>query len=62
MPFRGASCESWAKIGNEKLAKLTTPRVHAFRDELLRTCSRQLARSILSIFKSIIAMLGVEAT
>jgi integrase len=42
------------RIGNEKLAKLTTPRVHAFRDELLQTCGRELAKSVLSIFKSIL--------
>jgi integrase len=42
------------RIGNEKLAKLTTPRVHAFRDDLLQTCGRELAKSVLSIFKSIL--------
>src|SRR5258708_14396068 len=32
------------RIGNEKLAKLTTPRINAFRDDLLRTCTRRLAK------------------
>jgi integrase len=43
------------RIGNEKLAKLTTPRVAAFRDELLRTtCSRTLAGKVLTCLKAVI--------
>src|SRR6266849_4885655 len=42
------------RIGNEKLAKLTTPRINAFRDELLRTCSRRLAKRVLTNLKSIL--------
>jgi integrase len=43
------------RIGNEKLAKLSTPRINAFRDELLRTvCSRGLARKVLTILKMIL--------
>ncbi len=42
------------RIGNEKLAKLTTPRINAFRDELLRTCSRRLAKRVLTSLKSIL--------
>jgi integrase len=43
------------RIGAEKLAKLTTPRVNAFRDELLRTtCSRTLAGKVLTCLKAII--------
>jgi integrase len=42
------------RIGSEKLAKLTNPRINVFRDELLRTCSRTLAKRVLSNLKSII--------
>jgi integrase len=42
------------RIGNERLAKLTTPGVNAFRDELLRTCTRTLAKRTLVVFKSIL--------
>jgi integrase len=43
------------RIGAERLAKLTTPRVNAFRDDLLRTtCSRTLARKVLVCLKSVI--------
>jgi integrase len=43
------------RIGAEKLAKLTTPRINAFRDDLLRTCSsRTLAHKIFVSFKSIL--------
>ncbi len=40
------------RIGREKLAKLTTPRVNAFRDELLRSMSRPLAKKVLTSLKS----------
>jgi integrase len=43
------------KIGGERLAKLTTPRINAFRDELLRTCcSRGLAKKVLICLKAVI--------
>jgi integrase len=43
------------RIGAERLAKLTTPQVNAFRDELVRTaCSRTLAGKILRCLKSVI--------
>ena len=35
------------RIGNFKLASLTTPRVNAFRDDLLATMSRAMARKVL---------------
>jgi integrase len=43
------------RMGAERLAKLTTPRINAFRDELLRTtCSRTLAGKVLRCLKSVI--------
>jgi integrase len=42
------------RIGNQKLAALTTPRVHAFRDELLSSMSRPMARKLLTSLKSIL--------
>jgi integrase len=42
-------------IGAVKLARLSTPVVQAFRDELLETRARSLARKILSSLKSIIS-------
>jgi integrase len=43
------------RIGTERLAKLTTPRINAFRDELLLAmCSRSLAKRVLFCLKSII--------
>src|SRR5262245_12905733 len=41
-------------LGNDKLAKLTTPRIHAFKDDLLRTISRPLARKVLVSLKSLL--------
>ena len=35
------------RIGNHKLASLTTPRVNTFRDDLLATMSRAMARKVL---------------
>jgi integrase len=43
-----------SRIGTEKLAKLSTPMVEKFRDDLLRGCSRALARKVLSSLKSIL--------
>jgi integrase len=42
------------RIGGEKLATLTSPRVEAFRDELLRDLSRILAKKVLTSLKSIL--------
>ena len=42
------------RIGREKLAKLTTPRVQAFRDELLTALSRAQAKKVLVSFKSLL--------
>jgi integrase len=43
-----------SRIGNEKLARLSTPLVEAFRDDLLRQNSRTLARKVLASLKSIL--------
>jgi integrase len=42
------------RIGRERLAQLTTPRIHAFRDELLRNLSRPMAKKILVSLKAVI--------
>jgi integrase len=42
------------RIGNEKLAALTTPRLNTFRDELLSTMSRTMARKVMSSLKSLL--------
>jgi integrase len=41
-------------LGTIKLSKLTAPMVEAFRDELLRTRSRQMSRKIIVSLKSIL--------
>jgi integrase len=43
-----------ARLGRVKLAALTTPRINAFRDELLVTGSRLLARKVLTSLKSLL--------
>src|SRR5262249_22742713 len=43
-----------SRIGDEKLARLTTTAVEAFRDDLLRACSRPMARKVLTSLKSIL--------
>jgi len=40
------------RIGREKLAKLTTPRINAFRDELLKSMSRPMAKKVLVALKA----------
>jgi integrase len=40
------------RLGNEKLAKLTTPRINAFRDELLKAMSRAMAKKVLVALKA----------
>ena len=41
-------------MGGEKLAKLTTPRINVFRDELLKSMSRPMAKKVLVALKSIL--------
>ena len=43
-----------SRIGGERLASLTTPRVHQFRDDLLRDLSRALAKKVLVSLKAVI--------
>jgi integrase len=43
-----------SRIGNEKLARLSTPAIEAFRDDLLRKGSRAMARKVLTSLKGII--------
>ena len=43
-----------SRIGTEKLARLSTPAIEAFRDDLLRKCSRPMARKVLTSLKSIL--------
>ena len=42
------------RIGRERLAALTTPRINAFRDDLLGSLSRALARKVLTSIKSLL--------
>jgi integrase len=42
-------------IGTTRLARLTTPGVESFRDELLKSRSRPMARKVLASLKSILA-------
>jgi integrase len=42
------------RIGNLKLAQLTAPGINKFRDDLLRSMSRAMARKILSSLKSLL--------
>jgi integrase len=42
------------RLGNERLAKLTTPRINAFRDELLKDISRPTGRKVLAVLKSLL--------
>lgn len=42
------------RFGREKLATLTTPRINAFRDDLLVHMSRALAKKVLTSLKSIL--------
>src|SRR5262249_32582733 len=40
------------RLGNEKLAKLTTPRINVFRDELVKSMSRAMAKKVLVALKA----------
>jgi integrase len=42
------------RIGREKLASLTMPRIEALRDDLLRNLSRPMAKKVLTSLKSIL--------
>jgi integrase len=42
------------RIGNMRLANLTTPRLNTFRDELLTAMSRAMARKVMSSLKSLL--------
>jgi integrase len=42
------------RVGREKLAKLTTPRVNKFRDDLLANLSRVQAAKVLASFKALL--------
>jgi integrase len=42
------------RLGRERLAKLTTPRIEAFRDDLLANLSRPQARKVLTSLKSLL--------
>ena len=42
------------RLGLERLARLTAPRIDAFRDDLLRALSRPMARKVLGTLKSIL--------
>ena len=44
-----------SRIGAEKLARLSTPAIETFRDDLLKSCSRPLARKVLTSLKSILS-------
>jgi integrase len=43
-----------SRIGTEKLARLSTPAIETFRDDLLKKCSRPMARKVLASLKSIL--------
>jgi integrase len=42
------------RLGREKLAKLTTPRIQAFRDDLLASLTRAQAKKVLTSLKSLL--------
>lgn len=42
------------RIGGEKLAALTTPRLNTFRDDLLASLSRAMAKKVMSSLKSLL--------
>jgi integrase len=42
------------RLGNAKLGKLTTPRINAFRDDLLESMSRATAKKVLVVLKAIL--------
>jgi integrase len=42
------------RLGSEKLARLTSPRTNAFRDELIKSMSRAMAKKVLGSLKAIL--------
>jgi integrase len=44
-----------SRIGTEKLARLSTPAIEAFRDDLLKKSSRPMARKVLTSLKSVLS-------
>jgi integrase len=42
------------RLGNERVAKLTTPRINSFRDDLLKAMTRAMARKVLAALKSLL--------
>jgi integrase len=42
------------RMGNEKLASLTAPRINAFRDDLLKSMSRSTAKKVLAALKGLL--------
>jgi integrase len=44
-----------SRIGAERLARLSTPTIEAFRDDLLKRSSRPMARKVLTSLKSILS-------
>src|SRR5262249_59849437 len=42
------------RLGHNRLAALTAPRISNFRDELLQTLSRVLARKVLTVLKAVL--------
>jgi integrase len=44
-----------SRIGAEKLARLSTPAIESFRDDLVKKCSRPMARKVLTSLKSILS-------
>jgi integrase len=52
--YRQHSVHINGRIGNLRLASLTTPRINAFRDDLLATMSRAMSRKVMSSLKSLL--------
>jgi integrase len=42
------------RLGRERVARLTTPRINAFRDDLLASLSRAMAKKVLTSLKSLL--------
>jgi integrase len=42
------------RLGHEKLARLTSPRINAFRDDLIKSMSRAMAKKVLFSLKAIL--------
>jgi integrase len=54
MQYRQHAAHINARIGNQKLAGLTAPGINKFRDDLLQTMSRPMARKVLGSLKSLL--------